>query len=286
MNLRQLEIFSAVANAGSFTGAAKVLNMAQPAVSIAIRKLEDELGLCLLDRGDQVLPTAEGEVLLQHAARLLGTMQTARQQMAELNGLQCGEVRFSTSAMLGSYFFLPHITAFRKQYPGISLRVVNEGTHGARQLLEEGASDMAVVNLDDLPGEVEAVPLTRQEVVACVSEQHPLASQGSISFTELAAQPLVIYRENYALRRLVDNLSERYQVTPNLVMETDLLGMILGMVSAGDGVTVCLRTMAESEPGLVAIPFTEPVWLPLGLGWRRGKYLSAANRAFVDFLTE
>ncbi|MCV6605705.1 MAG: LysR family transcriptional regulator [Porticoccaceae bacterium] len=283
--MRQLEIFTAVVECGSFTGAARVLNMAQPAVSIAIRKLENELDLSLLSRGDQVAPTAEGEVLLAHAGKMLAGMQSAHQQMADLNGLKRGEVRFSTSAMLGSYFFPPHISAFRQLYPGIRLRVVNEGTYGARQLLEDDASDMAVVNLDDLPEEVDAVALTRQEVVACVSEDHSLAAMQQISFTELARQPLVIYRENYALRRLVDSLSERYQVTPDIAMETDLLGMILGQVRSGDGVTVCLRTMAESEPGLLAIPFAEPVWLPLGLGWKRGKYLSAANRAFADFLT-
>lgn len=284
MNIRQLEIFTAVAESGSFTGAAKILNMAQPAVSIAIRKLEDELNHSLLSRGEQVVPTAEGEVLLEHAVKLLGGMQAARQQMADLNNLQYGEVRFSTSAMLGSYFFLPYIKIFRQQYPEISLRVVNEGTHGARQLFEEGATDMAVVNMDDLPEGVEAVPLTRQEVVACVSKSHALAKAKSLKFEEFALQPLVLYRENYALRRLVDSLSLHFQVVPEIVMETDLLGMILGMVSAGDGVTIGLRAMTDSEPDLVSIPFDEPIWLSLGIAWKRGKYLSVANRTFVDFL--
>ena len=286
MNLRQLEIFTAVATAGSFTAAAKALNMAQPAVSIAIRKLEEVLDTQLLSRGDTILPTAEGEVLLQHARSLLDGVQAARQQMAELNGLERGEVRFSTSAMLGSYFFVPLIAAFRQRYPGVSLRVVNEGTRGARHWLEEGASDLAVVNLDDLPADVEAMPLTRQEVVACVHQQHPLAGSEVVRFADLATMPLAIYRKNYALRRLLDQLSERYQVAPNIAMETDLLGMILGFVRAAEGVTLCLRTLVDNEPDLVAIPFEEQVWLALGLGWRQGKYLSAANRAFVDFLSE
>ncbi len=285
MNLRQLEIFSAVVKHGGFSAAARALNMAQPAVSIAVRKLEQSLGLSLLSRGEQALPTAEGDVLLRHAQRLLANMEVAEQEMADLNGLQSGEVRFSTSAMLGSYFFLPRITEFRKHYPGVSMRVINEGTHGARQLLEEGLSDLAVVNLDDIDDNVEAAPLIREEIVACVRDGHPLSNSASIAFADLVRQPLVLYRENYALRRLVENLAAQCKARLNIAAETDLLGILLGMVFSGEAVTVCLRTVAEQEPGLVAVPLDKPVWLPLGLGWKRGKYLSAANRAFVDFLT-
>lgn len=285
MNIRQLQIFSSVATNESFSRAAEQLHMAQSAVSIAVRKLEDQLDLKLFIRADRKIRlTAEGEALLVHADRLLTQFQVARQEMANLRGLEKGSVRFSTSAMLGGYFFPPLISAFRLQYPGVKVEVVNEGTRGVQHLLDEGQIDMGVVNLDEVGPEMEVCPLLRDEVVACVAKSHSLAKKRSVTMKQFLQQPLVLYRENYFLRKLIERRSDELDQPINISLETDVLGMIMALVRAGDGATISLRVAAEQEPGLVAVPFSRPVYLPLGMGWRRDSYLSLANRAFLDFL--
>lgn len=108
MNLKALRYFLTVAEQGSFTAAAKRLNIAQPAVSMAIRKLEDELELTLFHRTErQITLTDEGRVLLPHARQILQGVADARLAMQELHGLQQGEVRIGISNMLGSYYFPP-----------------------------------------------------------------------------------------------------------------------------------------------------------------------------------
>lgn len=287
MNIRQLQIFQAVATLKSFSRAAEQLHMAQPAVSIAIRKLEEHLDLQLFVRAHhQSRLTAEGVALLGHANLLLQQVKVAKDEMEDLRGLEKGLVRFSTTAMLGSYFFPPVIAAFQRLHPGIQFEAINEGTAGVRKLLDNQSIDMGVVNLEEADHELEVAPLLRDEVVACVAEGHPLSKSKTLPMKYFLQQPLVLYRDNYFLRQFLDRQSKRLEQPLNIALETDLLGMIVELVRVGNGATISLRLAAEREPGLVPISFEQPVFLSLGMGWKRAGHLSMANRAFLEFLQQ
>jgi DNA-binding transcriptional LysR family regulator len=129
VDLKQLRYFYEIVRLGSFTRAAEALHIAQPAVSVAIRKLEAELALQLFQRHDRkVSLTAEGERLWIHAQRILQAVDNARLEMQELKGLTKGEVRVGVSGMMGSYYFPPILMAFRHRYPHLSLQVIEGGT--------------------------------------------------------------------------------------------------------------------------------------------------------------
>lgn len=287
MNLRQLEIFRCVAERLSFSGAARQLHMAQPAVSIAMRKLESELGMALFQRARRRIQlTAEGEILLGHAGHLLQQYAQARREMGELRGLEAGVVRFSTTAMLGTYYFPGRIAAFRRRFPAIGIQVFNEGTRGALRLIADGAIDMGVVNLGESHPGLEVCPLVDEELVVCVSNRHRLARRKSITKGDFCAQQLVVYSEKYFLRELVTRIHREAGVEPKIIAETDLLGLIMELVREGEGLSIGLRSAALAEPGIVGIPFSDPMSLRLGMAWKRNLRLSIANRAFIDFLRE
>ena len=128
MDLKQLTYLLAVRDAGSFTRAANSLHVAQPAISMAIAKLEQQLELRLFDRQDRAVRlTPEGEVLCRHAERLLLQMHQAEAEMAELKGLERGEVRIGIPYMMGSYYFPSRLMAFKHGYPGLKIRVEEAG---------------------------------------------------------------------------------------------------------------------------------------------------------------
>lgn len=117
MDVRQLKYFVTLAEIGNFTAAAKVLNIAQPALSIAIKKLETSLGLDLFHRNERKITlTHEGEVLMPHARLVIQQLKDAEVAMAELRGLEKGEVRLGVPSMLGSYFFPEILMGFKSQY--------------------------------------------------------------------------------------------------------------------------------------------------------------------------
>ncbi len=289
MNLKHLRYFKAVIEAGGFSAASRQLHIAQPSLSIAVRKLEQELELTLLHRGERrITPTAEGEVLLGHARRLLAMAEAAELEMQELRGLTKGEVRLGIPGMLGSYFFPPILMGFKHRHPGLRLSVYEQGTLRLQQMINDGELDLGVVVADSPPLDLETRPLTREEMVACVPVDHPLAARPSIALAEFLAQELVVFKPGYFHREFIDRISEQAHQAPHIAFETNLIPLTKAIVRQGFGITTFLRMVLENQPdeGLVAIPFEEPVYLDLCLAWKRGGYLSQADRAFVDYILE
>lgn len=287
MDLKQLRYFHEIVRLGSFTKAAESLYVAQPAISVAIRKLEAELELQLFQRHDRkVSLTAEGERLWLHTQRILQAVDDARLEMQELKGLSKGEVRVGIPGMMGSYYFPPVLMAFRHRYPHISLQVIEGGTWQLQQMLETAQLDLAVIVQDFLPETLEARVIVREEMRVVVGREHPLAQQMAVSIEDFFKEELVLFRNGYFHRKIVDRLSATVGVTPVIGFETNLIPLIKSIIKQGFGISTLLAMALENDPELVDLPFTEPVWLDLCIAWRRDAYLSRANQAFVDFLLE
>lgn len=287
MDTKALRYFHEVAKLQSFTLAAQQLGVAQPAVSMAIRKLESELNLSLFHRQDRkVSLTDEGRRLLPHAERILTALTDAEHEMDELRGLGTGEVRVGIPSMLGSYYFPPILMAFRHRHPSLNLSVIEAGTWQLRQMLEAGELDLAVIVSEFLPPELEARVFLTEEMRVTVAKDHPFAGRQSIDPQTFFDQELVMFQEGYFHRKIVDRLAREAGRTPNIVFQTNLIPLIKSIVKQGFGISTLLKLAVDGEPDLVSIPFSEPVWLELSIAWRRGSYLSRANTAFVNFLLD
>jgi DNA-binding transcriptional LysR family regulator len=287
MDIKQLTYFKAICEQGGFSAAARHLHIAQPAISIAIRKLERELNLTLLYRGDRrITPTVEGEVLLDHANRIIEQIQAAELEMGELRGLTKGEMRIGIPSMLGSYYFPPILMGFKHRYPDLSLSVYEQGTRRLQDMIRVGELDLGVVVADSPPDDLETRRLTREEMVVCVPAEHPLASRHSISMEAFFSHELVVFKSGYFLREFIDRYSQKRNLSPKIAFETNLIPLTKAIVRQGFGITTFLRMVVEQDTqhDLVAIPFDEPVFLDLSLAWKKGGYLSRANQAFVDFV--
>lgn len=288
MEIRQLRYFLEITRLGSFTRAAEQLHVAQPAISMAIRKLEEDLDLVLFNRQDRkVALTAEGEIFLGHARRILEELQSAEQEMAELRGLGKGEVRVGIPPMLSSYFFPAIISGFTRRYPNLHLSVQGEGTWRLQRMISQGELDMGVIAGRSVPGDtLEWRHFLREEVVICVPPGHPFAGRGSVPFTEFVREPLVFFKEGYYLRELFFEELREKGGTPNIVFETNLYSLIKPLVRDGLGITSFLRMVVASDSDLVAVSFDPPLHLDLMIAWKKHAYLSRPNRAFVEFLLE
>ncbi|MFC6670241.1 LysR family transcriptional regulator [Marinobacterium aestuariivivens] len=285
MDIKPLRYFAEVARQHSFTRAAETLHVAQPAVSMAIRKLEAELELTLFHRQDRkVSLTDEGARLFQHAGRILQAVDNARLEMDELRGLSRGEVRVGIPGMLGSYYFPPILMAFRHRHPNLSLKVVEAGTGSLQQMVETGELDLGVIVAEQVPEALESRVFLREQMMVTVSRDHAFARQAQVRYEDFFREELVMFQQGYFHRRVVDRLAHRSGLTPNIGFETNLLPLIKSIVKQGFGISTLLAMVLRDDPDLVAVPFDEPVWLDLSIAWRRNGYLSRANSAFVDFV--
>ena len=287
MDVRQLRYFLEVARVSSFTKAAEGMRIAQPAISMAVKKLEDELDLVLFNRQDKrVSLTAEGELFLPHARRILDDLRAAELEMGELKGLTKGEVRLGITPMISAYFFPDIIRDFKKDYPQLHLSVLGEGAGRIQKMIGQGELDMGVVAGGNFPETLEVRRFLREEIVACVPLDHPFARRDSVTLAEFIGEPLVFYKEGYYIREFFLEALKETGSAPNIVFETNLFSLVKSLVRNGTGISIFLRMVVAADTDLAAVSFEPPLHLDLLIAWKRHAYLSLANRAFVEFLLQ
>ncbi|BFM51204.1 LysR family transcriptional regulator [Marinomonas sp. THO17] len=285
MDIKPLRYLVSIARTASFTQAANEFGVAQPAVSMAIKKLENDLGLTLIHRADRNISlTDEGKKLLLHAQKIIQATDEALLEMSELNGLEKGEVRVGIPSMLGSYYFPPILMGFRNQYPSITLTVIEGGTWQLQQMLEKGELDLSVIVAETLPDNLAGEHLLEEEMLVVIGEEHSFSQLDKISPETFFQEELVMFKEGFFHRRIVDKLAAQVGITPNIGFETNLIPLIKSIIQQGFGISTMLAMVIEDNEQLIIRSFDPPIWLDLNIAWRKDGYLSKANQAFLDFV--
>lgn len=287
MESKHLKHFVAVAQHGHFTRAAKALHIAQPALSISIKKLEQNLGVELFRREDrQVSLTDEGKVLYEHAKRILQQLEDAQLAIDELKGLEKGEVRLGAPSMMGSYFFPQILMAFNSRYPNLKLTLVDAGTRDIRKMLLNGELDIGMIDDVNVPDDLDTDHLLQVEMLAVVAKDHPFAKQKSVSFDAFFDNELVMFKPGYFHRDFLEDKALQCNKEMRFSFETNLLPMILSIVKNEFAITALLELVTQNEKDVVGVPFEPRVKINLSLAWRKHGYLSMADRTFIDFVKQ
>ena len=286
MNLRQLEIFVQVAKLNNFSKAAIELHMAQPAVSIAVRKLEESVATSLLDRSArQVKLTPEGRGLFDKAVTLLRDAEDLTHSINAMITLQHGEIILACPSMLATYYLPDMLSSFLTTHPGLTASVTQAGTKRVEEMLLQDEIEIGVTT--SLPGpnnsEMDIIPLVSEQMVLCVASNHPWSKRKSIDVAELDQSPMVVYESGYFIRSKLDQLCAAKGVMPDYRMHTNFLPLITKMVKEGLGSTVGLKIMTDQEPEIVGIPIKPASKVNMALAKRKGRTISRANQAFFDW---
>lgn len=287
MDLKRLRYFVELAQVGNFTQAANRLNIAQPALSMAIQKLEQEVGLKLINRAERRMAvTADGEVLLHYARQMLALVSDAERELQEVRGLEKGVIRLGVSAMLASYYLPDVLVDFNRRFPGVRITLFEAGTDTLEQMVLDGQLDLALLRADRPHERIRIQPLFDEQVVACVPKGHPFADAQSVTLQRYTDEPLVLFREGYFLREALSQYSVKHRKTLDIRLETNLIELLKTLVKQGVGISTCLSMILADEPELCAVPFDPPLALPMGVGWKRNHYLSLAAQELVKYLQQ
>jgi DNA-binding transcriptional LysR family regulator len=282
MELRQLEYFRMVCRENNITRAAAKLHVSQPSVTIGIRKLEEELGVRLLDRSQkQITLTAEGRTFLQGAEEILARVNDLTAEMNDLRLLQKGTLRIGITAIMGAFLFPSAFARFQKAYPNVRITVLEEGSLSIRNRLESGDLDVGIMITSNLPPRLESVPITTGQILVCLPEGHPLGKRSSIPFEELKEQPFILFREDTYSRQIILEECAKFQFTPKIVFSSGQIGTILELVRQGVGISFFIEDVVRKQVGIVVRPLAEPLRLVAGLAWYKDRYLSKTARAFI-----
>ncbi|WP_214366428.1 LysR family transcriptional regulator [Pseudonocardia sp. H11422] len=285
MELHQLRYFVAVAGERSFTRAAARLFLAQPSLSVQIRKLEQEVGAKLFERtGRHVVLTAAGDALLQHAVRALDEVERGRERVDEVTGLRGGRVSVGVLPSIGAYLLPAVLATFRHAHPVVTVQLVeHDVSREFERMVRDGELDLAMTRLPTSLSGLGAETLVREPLVLLVPPGHPLRDRADGAWLhELAGEDFIGMRPGYGLRELADRLCAEAGFAPRHTLETGQLSIVHGMVRAGMGVALLPRLAAGSEN---AVAVRDPAaYRELGVVWRESALCSAPVAAFLDVL--
>jgi LysR family cyn operon transcriptional activator len=285
MDLRKLEIFVCVADQNSFSKAAAALHMAQPAVSIAVRKLEESFNCRLFDRrGRRISLTAQGSDAYQRARAILNEVNEFSDHMIRTDNLITGELSIACPSMLATYYLPSLLNRFLANYPGLTATVTQAGTRHIKQMLIEDEIEIGVITGDRYDDSFSTVTLVEEEMVLCVAEDHPWSRRKSISVRQLDGAPMVLYEPDYYIREAFDLLCKQSGTQPEIRLQTNFLPLIVRTVRQQLGHTVGLNIMALEEAGIVGVPLRPQVIVRMGIASKTNRHVSRANRAFLDWL--
>jgi len=286
MELSELRVFLTVATERSFSRAATRLHRTQPAVSQAIRRLEDALGERLFDRSarDGRL-TEAGSVLLDYAERLLRLAEEADAAVRELADLQRGRVIVGANEA-ATHMLLPLVAAFRQQHPHIQVDVRRVPSRQIGMAVLERSLDFGVISFAPAEASLQSVVIGEDELVMLAHPGHPLARRRQVSMAELGRQVVIAHNEASPARERVLRLFERRHEPLNIQIALPSLDAIKRAVEMKLGVALLPRRCAVGEIALgqlAAVPVAQ-VRLPrqLRLVYRQGAERAHAAAAFLE----
>jgi DNA-binding transcriptional LysR family regulator len=249
MELMQLQMLVAVAEEGSLQKAAARVYRTAPAVSIAISKLEREVGSLLLDRtrGQAFRLTAAGELLVQYARGLISLRDEAIAAMEGIRNVEAGQLRIGANQSIGEYLLPELMRSFQKRYPGVKLKVVIGYSDAVLSALKHWELDVALVAGQPQDQDLRGHLLMRDRLVAVISPRHHLAAQEVIQVQQLAAEPLIVLTATSELRERVAATFRRFRIPLNVQVETGTLESIKKMAARDMGVGIVPRMCVQQE---------------------------------------
>jgi len=286
--LPQFSVFEAIARLGSYTRAAEELHMAQPTVSVQIKKLTETVGLPLLEQvGKKIHLTEAGRELHKTCLEIFQTFSAAEDAFANLRGLKSGKLRLAVSTA-GKYFAPRLLAAFVQQYPQIRvcLQIHNRETLLSR--MADNQDDLYI--LSNPPPESEAVRqvILPNPMAVFAHRDHPLAGHKQISFARFAKEPYLMREPGSGTRLVTLEVFESHGLKPRVRMELSTNEAIKQTILAGLGVSILSRYTLGLDVDIDQLVTLDVEGFPLERSWHFvypvNKQVSIVAQAFMDFV--
>jgi DNA-binding transcriptional LysR family regulator len=292
MDMRALRYVLSVEETGSITAAAKENFVTQPAVSIQLKKLQEELGTPLIEViGREVRLTPAGRKVAEYARRMSMLEKELTGEISGLTGLRSGEISIGTIDAASIYILPSVFSSFRERYPGIELQVEVSPTLPLLERMLEGRLDLVVGTLTSETREhIEEREIFREKLVPIAPPGHPAAARRGVEVAKFAGYPFISFHRGSVTRRMIESVLLEMGVTLEVAMEIDSQEAIKNLVASGLGLSILpgRTVMGEIERGSLARPRVKGLRIErsIGLMLPRRKHLSAAARAFLEVMAE
>jgi len=245
----QLEMFVATAEARGPKRAAERVFRTQPAVSMALAKLEAEIGAPLFDRANRgaYILTASGELLYAKAKRLLDLREEALSEIRELHSLEQGRVRIGANESAGVYLLPRLIEVFHKRHPRVRIEVTRQNSMQLIHDIREHIVDVALISFSPEEKDVEAIPVLNDELILVASPDHPLASRKKVKVSDLGGESFIAHTVASPSRHKVIEAFRASNTPLNIVMEVAMIETIKKLIAMNLGMGFIPQMCVQEE---------------------------------------
>lgn len=288
VTLRQLRVFEAAARHLSYTRAAEELHLSQPAVSMQVGQLEEELGLPLFERvGKGIALTEAGREVYTYTRSINRALQEMEEVMQSLKGVNRGRLHVAVASTVN--YFAPRLLAvFHLRYPGITPRLDVTNRETLVRLLDSNGIDIAVMGQPPTDVDVESEAFMDNPLVVVAPPDHPLVGAHAIPLAELASEVFVMREPGSGTRQAMERFFKEQGLAIRHGMQMTRNEAVKQAVRSGLGLSVVSLHTIELELETGRLKVLDVQGFPLARKWhlvyRRGKRLSPAARAFRDFV--
>ena len=288
---KHLKAFIAIAESGSFTEACALVHLSQPALSIAIRNLEESLGGKLIARSTRALGlTPEGEVFLPVAKHLLAEWETALNDVHNLFAKQRGKLRMAAMPSFATSHLPAILRRYYDRYPNISVSVEDVVAEAVIDQVRSGRAEIGIAFMpSDRNEDLDFKPLSRDRFVAALPPDHALTQLKTVTWAALTKSPLLLLQKPSSIRLLIEKALDKYAIPFTVGCEAHQLITLGEMVAHGIGVSaVPMLSVAQMETlGVVCRPLVKPVIdREVCLLTRRRYPMSAAAQAMLEIFED
>ena len=290
MNLRDLKYLVALADLRHFGKAADACFVSQPTLSTQIRKLEDELGVALVERAPRkVMLTTAGQDVVLRARRIVAEVEQMKESARRSQDPESGSLRLGVFPTLGPYL-LPHVVPqLRERFPRLELLLVEEKSDVLLQRLRDGRLDATLLALPLHDDQLQVEPLFEEPFVFAAPLQHPLAAETTMSMSQLSDQTLLLLEDGHCLRDQALDVCRLSGAQEKSGFRATSLETLRQMVAAGVGVTLLpalsVHEPIAQSPNIRLVPFRDPPpSRQIALVWRKSSAMDGFLHSLADVI--
>ncbi len=289
MDFSQLEIFLSIAQEKSFSRAAEKMLRTQPAISITIKRLEEELGEILFDRSSKAgTMTEAGKILHSYAQRILNLRDEATGAISELRGMYRGRLSIGANESTSLYLLPPLLLEYRKQHSKIKIEVYRNISERIPNEVLERNLDFGLLSFDPQHPMLQSLEIYKDELVLVVSPKHQLARKKGVTVRDLAQESFVAHNVKTPARARIFDLFAQNRTPLNISIELATLETIKEFVEGNAGIAILPRLAVKTELAeqkLIEVPVKGlKIEKTIRLIYRRELSLSHAAKNFLDLI--
>jgi LysR family transcriptional regulator, low CO2-responsive transcriptional regulator len=287
--LKQMRAFVAIVKLGTLSRAAESLYLSQPSISLQLQALERELGVELLQRSRRRINlTDAGEALYELARPLVeGWENLDRNFQSKVKGLQGGRLTVAAGSSTIQYLLPELVRRYRDRFPAVQLQLANVTGKDGMALLRADEADFAVGSMLDVPNDIAWAPVYHYDPMLIMPKDHPLASKENVALEDLSPYGLILPPQRLSTYRLVDLVFQQRQVPYHVAIEVGGWEVIKEYVAMGLGISIVTGIcITDADRNRLAVRNMRQYFpqRSYGVVMRKGKFLSAEARAFIDLI--